>query len=97
MIDVSEIELTPTRALLLHRLNRGERLLRFPSTLRFVVGPQRGPYVTVNRLAAELLINHRLVDNHGPLGENARRETEFLINARGRAWCQAHPERTDES
>lgn len=90
-IDVSEIKLTPTKALLLHRLAEGQQLLRQAWTLKFVVGTPQAAFVSVLSRAAETLIDYRLVDNHGPLGENAHAPSLFLINDRGRAWCEANP------
>lgn len=92
MAYVAEITLAPTRSALLHQLNRDYYLYRDAATFGFRTGPRSGPFVTVNRLAAEALIDHNLVDNHGRVDQLRSNSTLFMINNRGRVWCATHPE-----
>lgn len=95
MTPLTDIRLGANKALLLHKLAGGQQLLRFPSTLKFVVGTTDAAFVTARSLDAETLIDYRLVDNQGPLNGNASAPTLWLINERGRNWCLLNPQQGD--
>jgi len=82
---------------LLHRLAAGQQLLRQAATHTFIVGTPGSGYTSARLPSAQALINHRLVDNRGPLKRNQplTSPTLFLINEKGRAWCQENPQQQE--